>query len=206
MNRSTLAGIALAGAIAITAPNAAWSQGAGDLPPQPGTFQPQAGDRAPPGGPGFRGGPGGRFMGPGPGGMMGPGSEMGPDRREMMHRMMMHRSPQERCLHRVARRAGMVAYTVTMLNLTQEQRPMWDRLNDVVQQNLQKVQLLCASLGQDSGQETPLDRLDRAERFVSARLQAIQQIRPPLQQLYQALNPEQKAVLDRMFRLPRERL
>jgi hypothetical protein len=151
------------------------------------------------------GGRGGSFMGPGPGGMMGPGAEMGPDRREMMQRMMMRRSPQERCLHGVARRAGMVAYTVTILNLTPEQRPMWDRLNDVIQQNLQKAQLLCSGLGQGAGQETPLDRLDRAERFVSARLQAIQQIRPPLQQLYQSLNPEQKAVLDRMFRARRER-
>src|SRR3954453_9144595 len=192
MNRSTLAGLAFACAIAIAASDAIPSAGQQAGPPPPGMSQPQPGNEPPPGGPGFVGGHGGHGMGPG--------------RQEMMRHMMMHRSPQERCLHRVARRAGMVAYTVTMLNLTPEQRPMWDRLNDVIQQNLQKAQQLCAGLGQGSGQETPLDRLDRAERFVSTRLQAIQQIRPPLQQLYQALNPEQKAVLDRMFRPPRDGL
>ena len=197
MNRPTLAGLAFACAVAVAAPNVARSQDAGAPPPQPGVTQPPAGDQTPPGEPGFMDGRGGRFMGPGRGAMMG----MGPERRDMMRQV----PPQERCLHGIARRAGMVAYAATMLNLTPDQRPLWDRLNNVVQQNLQQAQQLCGTLGQQSGQETPLDRLDRAERFTAARLQALQQIRPPLQQLYQALNPEQKAMLDRMFGFGRER-
>ena len=100
----------------------------------------------------------------------------------------------------------MVAYTVTMLNLTAEQRPLWDKLNDVLQQNLQKAQQLCAGLGQTSGEQTVLDRLDRAERFLSARLQALQQIRPPLEQLYQALSPAQKQTLNQIISHRQDRL
>jgi hypothetical protein len=48
----------------------------------------------------------------------------------------------------------------------------------------------------ERGQETILDRVNRREQFLSARLQAIQQTRPALEQLYQALTPEQKAIID----------
>ena len=155
MSRSTLAGLAFACAIAIAASDATPSAGQQAGPPRRACLSRSRGmslrREGPAGGPGFIGERGGRFIGPGRGEMMG----MGPERGEMMHRMMMHRTPQERCLHRVARRAGMVAYTGTMLNLTPDQRPIWFRLNDVIQQNLQKAQHLCAGLGQGPGQETP---------------------------------------------------
>src|SRR5437764_15080776 len=49
-------------------------------------------------------------------GMGGPQGMMG--HRPWMHRMMMNRSPRERCDERLARRAGIIAYTVSKLNLT----------------------------------------------------------------------------------------
>jgi len=47
---------------------------------------------------------------------------------------------------------------------------------------------------------TILDRMSRREQFLSARLQGLQQARPALEALYQALTPEQKQVIDHPFR------
>jgi hypothetical protein len=115
---------------------------------------------------------------------------------------MMHRSPQQRCEERLAKRAGMVAYVVAKLNLTAEQRPAWDKLQGVLQANADKERQLCATLKPiaERGQETILDRMTRREQFLTARIQAIQQARPALQALYQALTPEQKAIIDHPLR------
>jgi len=119
-----------------------------------------------------------------------------------MHRMM-NRSPRERCEERLARRAGVIAYTVSKLNLTAEQKPLWDKLNGAVQSAADKERQLCASLATQGGPEargTILDRMSRREQFLSARLQGLQQTRPALEALYQSLSPEQKATIDHPFR------
>ena len=116
-----------------------------------------------------------------------------------MHHRMMHRDPQERCEDRLAWRAAMRAYTEAKLNLTAEQRPLWDKLQSAAQGEEQKERQLCASLkpGADS---TLLDRLDRRQQFLSARLNGLQAAKPSIQALYQALTPEQRAILDHPFR------
>ena len=53
---------------------------------------------------------------------------------------------------------------------------------------------LCATL--QSGPGTALDRLNRREQFLTAHLQAVQQVKPAMEQLYRSLTPEQKAVID----------
>ena len=118
-----------------------------------------------------------------------------------MHRMMhrtMELSPPQRCEERLARRAGMIAYTVAKLKLTPEQRPLWDKLQGLMQAAGDKQHQLCVSLKQagERSQETVLDRANRREQFLTAKLQAVQQTRPALEQLYQALTPEQKAIID----------
>jgi hypothetical protein len=50
------------------------------------------------------------------------------------------------------------------------------------------------------GAPTLLDRLDRMQQFLSARLQGIEAAKPALQSLYQALSPEQRAIIDHPFR------
>src|SRR6185312_8518416 len=63
----------------------------------------------------------------------------------MMHHMMIHRSPQERCEERLAWRAAMRAYTEAKLNLTSEQRPLWDRVQNIAQTEEQKERQLCST-------------------------------------------------------------
>jgi hypothetical protein len=117
----------------------------------------------------------------------------------MMHRMMMHRDPKERCEERLAWRAAMRAYTEAKLDLTPEQRPLWDRVQSIAQTEQQKERQLCAAL-KPRDETTVLDRLDRMQQFLSTRLEALQAARPAVQALYQALAPEQRAIFDHPFR------
>jgi hypothetical protein len=143
---------------------------------------------------------GGEGRGSGPGHWMhgedGPGMRGGP---MMMRHMMMHRDPKEWCEERLAWRAARRAYTEAKLNLTAEQRPLWDKVQSAAQAEEQKERQLCATLkpGEDS---TLLDRLDRMQQFLSTRLEGLQSAKPSLQALYQALTPEQRAILDHPFR------
>ena len=127
----------------------------------------------------------------------GPG--MGGWRGMMMHRMMMHRDPKERCEERLAWRAAMRAYTEAKLDLTAEQRPLWEKVQSAAQAEEQKERQLCTTL-KEGGDATLLDRLDRKQQFLSTRLDALQAAKPAVQALYQALTPEQRATLDQPFR------
>ena len=197
MNKSVVAGVALIAGIAIAAPMLARSA---DNPPA----AEQSAPIIPPSGQGLPAGrmPGNGMMGQGmmghPGlGMMG---QHGPLRAMMMRRMMMRRSPQQRCEEHVARRAGMIAYTVTRLNLTAEQRPLWDKLNAIIQAGTAKQQQLCAAMKpHQAGGPTILDRVGWLEQTLSARAESLHETRPALEQLYQMLTPEQKAIIDHPF-------
>jgi hypothetical protein len=127
----------------------------------------------------------------------GPGMRRWP----MMRRMMMRGDPQERCTDRLARRAAMRAYTEVKLNLTAEQRPLWDKVQSAAQAEEQKERQLCASL-KPGAEPTLLERMDRMQQFLSARLDALQTAKPTVQALYQALTPEQQAILNHPFRRP----
>jgi hypothetical protein len=200
MNKSMVAGAAFAAGIAIAAPMLAWS--ASDSEPQLA----QSGPEQPMGSRMGQGMSPGMDIGGGSVGGFAERDERGPMGERhgwmggMMHRMM-QLSPQQRCEERLARRAGMIAYTVAKLNLTSEQRPLWDKLQSQMQAAADKQRQLCASLkpAGERGQETILDRLNRREQFLTARLQAVQQTKPALEQLYQALTPEQKTIVDHPF-------
>lgn len=140
------------------------------------------------------GGPEMRWRG---GWRMGGGAMM---RHMMMHRMrMMRADPKERCIDRLARHAARRAYVEVELDLTDAQRPLWDKLESIARSAQQKARQLCDQLKAGRA-ATMLDRMDRAQAFLSARLAALQSAKPAVQALYQALTPEQKAIFDRPFR------
>jgi LTXXQ motif family protein len=150
----------------------------------------QATQAAPAGEPGSREQDGGRWMhGQGRWGMQG---------WPMMHRMMMRGAPQERCIDRLAWRAARRAYVEAKLDLTAEQRPLWDKVANTARAEEQKERQLCQQL-KPGAQSTVLDRMDRAQQFLSAKLDALQAAKPAVQALYQALKPEQRAVMDHPF-------
>lgn len=213
MNRSILAGAALVLGMAIAAPMIAWSadQPAPQGDPQTAPVIPPMGGQGMmngmPGRPGMGPMGGGPMGGPGMMGRMagrdGGGGGMGHGwRQRWMAWRTQNMTPQQRCEERLARRAGIVAYTVAKLNLTQQQRPLWDKVEGALQSAGDKQRQLCATLKppQERSSETVLDRMSRREQFLSAHLQALQQIEPAMQQFYQALTPEQKTVIDHPFR------
>jgi LTXXQ motif family protein len=180
--RKVVLAAALATAAAIAAPIVARSA------PEAEAQQAQAGPESEHSGGRQGAGPGRWMHGEGMGGWRG-----------MMHHRMMHQDPQERCVDRLAWRAAIRAYTEAKLNLTPEQRPLWDKVQNAAQTEEQKERQLCASL--KSGDEaTLLDRLDRRQQFLSTRLEGLQVAKPSVQALYQALTPEQRAILDHPFR------
>jgi hypothetical protein len=113
--------------------------------------------------------------------------------------MMMQRDPQERCTDRLAWRAAMRAYAQVKLDLTAEQRPLWDKVQSAAQAEEEKERQLCASR-KPGAEPTLLDRMDRMQQVLSTRLDALQSAKPAVQALYQALTPEQRAILDHPFR------
>ncbi len=120
-------------------------------------------------------------------------------RRGMWRRATMGWDPQERCIDRLAWRAARRAYVEAKLDLTAEQRPLWDKVQSIAQGEQQKERQLCGQLkpGEES---TVLDRMDRAQQFLSARLDALQSAKPAVQALYQSLTPDQKEIFDHPFR------
>lgn len=182
MKKTTLAAAAMIAAASIGVPVLAWSQAS--APPAP---PPAAGP----------GGPGEGMAHPG---MMRPGM----DRRDgMKGRWGMNRSPQQACVDRLARRARLVAAMGFKLNLTGDQKPLWDKVVAATQAAQDNERKLCAALPattDDRGKQTLIDRMNQREQMLQAKLQALQQTEPAVQALYQALTPAQKAMLDHPFR------
>jgi hypothetical protein len=120
-------------------------------------------------------------------------------RRGVWRRAAMRGNPQQRCIDRLAWRAARQAYVETELNLTSEQRPLWDKLQGIAQSEQQRERQLCNQL-KSPGEMTMLDRLDRAQASLSARLDALNAAKPSVRALYQSLTPEQREIFDHPFR------
>ncbi len=138
------------------------------------------------------------WVGQGMRGYGGAGMRGGP---MMMHRMRMRGNPQERCTDRLAWRAARRAYVEAKLELTVAQQPLWDKAQSTSKAEDEKERQLCAAL-KPGGSATLLDRMDRMQQFLSMRLEGLQAAKPAVQALYQALTPEQQAILDHPFRRP----
>jgi LTXXQ motif family protein len=219
MHRFLIAGTALVAGVAIAAPMALSADAPAATPPaasaapephnMPGNMGQGMMGRGMMGrGMMGRGVMGQGMMGQGMGSMMGgmhghAGGMGGPG---WMHRMMMHgmrgMTPRQRCEERLARRAGIIAYTIAKLGLTAQQRLLWDKLHGILQTAADRQRQLCAQLKPraERSQETILDRVDRREQFLAARLDALKQARPALEQFYQALNADQQVIINHPFR------
>jgi hypothetical protein len=112
-------------------------------------------------------------------------------------------SPQQACIDRIARRAGFVASMGFKLNLTADQKPLWDKVVAATQTAQDNQRKLCGSLpatAEDRGKQTVIDRMNHRQQMLQAQLQGLQQTQPALQALYDKLTAEQKAILDHPFR------
>lgn len=107
-------------------------------------------------------------------------------------------APQKWCTEAFARRAGFLAYLGAKLELTPQQRPLWDTYQQaavVAGASWRQVCLDNSTTPQNG--LTVLERRDRMEKMLTARLDGMRATRPPLEALYQSLTPEQRALVDR---------
>jgi hypothetical protein len=112
--------------------------------------------------------------------------------------MMREFSPKSFCEERVARRIGTRAYLKARLDLKPEQMSAWDAFQKAADEASAKEKAKCASLPTEMKDPPKLiDRLNRREEMMKARLESLQAVKPTLLALYDKLSPEQKAVLDR---------
>lgn len=106
-------------------------------------------------------------------------------------------APEQFCKEGFAREAGFLAYTGAKLELTAAQQPLWDKYRQAMLDSGAKQRQVCldATSASPSG-VTALERRDRMEKILTARLDALHATRPALEALYQAMSPEQRALLD----------
>jgi hypothetical protein len=106
--------------------------------------------------------------------------------------------PANMCKEAFARRAGFQAYLGAKLDLTAQQQPLWDAFQQATMKSAANWRQVCldnSAVPQDG--LTALERRDRTEKLLSARLDGLRATRPPLEALYQSLTPEQRALIDR---------
>ena len=128
-----------------------------------------------------------------------PAQAMAHDHAEHQHGRF---SPQQACTDRVAKRAGFVAYMGAKLNLTADQKPLWDKVvtsTQAAQANETKLCMALPASADDRAKQTILDRMTHKQAMMQAQLQGLQQTQPAVQALYQSLNPDQKAMVDHPF-------
>jgi hypothetical protein len=102
-----------------------------------------------------------------------------------------------RCIERFARSAGRIAYLEAKLELTAEQKPLWDKWAGAMTSGASTERQTCLTGLPAAGQPvTALDRDARIESLLSARLDTLKRARPALEVLYHALMPDQRMAFD----------
>jgi protein CpxP len=115
---------------------------------------------------------------------------------------MMADRPRMVCDNLDALLAAGLAFARTKLALADSQIPAWNKFSATAREAVEPIRQACAALPRAGVQPTappPLpERLDRAERFGSAGVEALRRLRPAVTELYAALTPEQKEIADRL--------
>ena len=102
------------------------------------------------------------------------------------------------CTNMYAERAGHFAELEAKLNLTAQQRPAFEQWRQQVMDGATKLRDACmAATPKANVPPTILERQTQMETMLGIRLQTLQASRTALQTLYQALTPDQRAILDR---------
>lgn len=111
----------------------------------------------------------------------------------------MHKSM---CEDRVAHAAAKLAYVETKLSLTDAQKPLFAKWRQAVLDNEAKQKTACLAEPAPSPDMHPtiLDREQREETKLAARLQMLQGTRPALKAFYDSLTDAQKESFNHMHR------
>jgi hypothetical protein len=97
------------------------------------------------------------------------------------------------CSERAARLAGRLAYLEVMLDLTTDQRTLWDKWRDAAMDGAMKVRAACA----EAPGPTAVDRAAHLQKVLATMASSMEAVQPALAALYQSLNDDQRQILDR---------
>ena len=115
---------------------------------------------------------------------------------------MMAGRPQMVCDNLDAFLAAGLAFGRAKLALADNQIAAWNKFSATAREAIEPVRQACAALPRPSVQPAALpplpERLDRAERFGSAGLEALHRLHPAVTEFYAVLTPEQKEIADRL--------
>jgi hypothetical protein len=159
--------------------------------------QPAPGPNGPPPGAPGAAGPGPRPDGAGPPRPPGEFQQRGMMGHHRFGGFFRAMSPDQACKERFARESGFLAYVGAKLELTAPQQPLYDKYRQAMLDSASKQRQFCLdNAGARPSSQTALERRDRMEKFLTARLDALHATRPALDALYQSLTPSQRAILD----------
>ena len=115
---------------------------------------------------------------------------------------MMAGRPQMVCDNLDAFLAAGLAFGRAKLALADNQIAAWNKFSATAREAIEPVRQACAALPRPGAQPAALpplpERLENAERFGSAGLEALRRLRPAVTELYAVLTPEQKEIADRL--------
>jgi LTXXQ motif family protein len=98
---------------------------------------------------------------------------------------------------------GRLAFLKTELKITDAQQPLWDKFADVLRDNAKTMaQVMEGRMSGGSRSATLPERLAMREKFLSARLDALHNLKAAVDPLYAALSPEQKKTADEIMLAP----
>jgi hypothetical protein len=152
----------------------------------------------------------GSMMGVGQGSMMGgnQGSMMGSGHGSMMD--MMHMMMGERGTGGMGMMSAMaghvegsLAFLKTELKITDAQKPLWDKFADALRSNAKTTApAMRGGMTSSNQSATVPERLAARENFLTARLNALRELKAAADPLYVALSPEQKKTADEVMLSP----
>jgi len=101
------------------------------------------------------------------------------------------------CIEHFARSAGKLAYIEAKLQLTADQKPLWDKWEEATAAGSATMKDDCiAGVPAKDTPSTALDRDSRVEKLLTDKLDTLKTARPALEALYQSLSPEQRIAFD----------
>ncbi|HYG89708.1 MAG TPA: Spy/CpxP family protein refolding chaperone [Azospirillum sp.] len=122
--------------------------------------------------------------------------------RQMMHRI--HGGPggggfARMCENHDARLAGMLAFAEKRLNITDAQKPAWNKFADQARASHKPVQDLCTSLKDKPQPTNAIERLERMDAVMTARQAQFHQLLPAVKEMYGQLTPDQQKVAEELL-------
>ena len=103
----------------------------------------------------------------------------------------------EMCGNLTAHHAARLAFVESKLELTEAQKPLFNKWRQVILDNAAKAKTACLAMTPKA--DTPVtivDRQSHAEMMLAAKLDAMKSSHAALQALYDSLTPDQRKVLD----------